>query len=72
MVSSPNISHFFVTALQQRCSIVTNPENGETVIIDGGGDSERIIQWIDSGIGHPDDEIGSYDCLLYTSDAADE
>ena len=48
MVDSPNISHFFVTALQQRCSVVTNPDNGETVIIDGGGDSSRIIEWIDS------------------------
>ena len=36
MVLSPNIAHFFVTALQQRCSVVTNPVNGETVIIDGG------------------------------------
>ncbi len=61
MVSSPVICHFFVTALQQRCSIVTNPENGETVIIDGGGDSDRIIEWLDSGIGEPDHEIGTYD-----------
>ena len=61
MQSPPNICHFFVTALQQRCSVVTNPETGETVIIDGGGDSERIIQWIDSGIGEPDHEIGQYD-----------
>ena len=61
MVSSPIISHFIVTALQQRCSVVTNPENGETVIIDGGGDSDRIIQWIDSGIGNPDNKIGTYD-----------
>ena len=60
MVSSPVISHFFVTALQQRCSIITNPENGETVIIDGGGDSDRIIGWLDSGIGEPDHEIGTY------------
>ena len=60
LVSSPNISHFFVTALQQRCSVITNPENGETVIIDGGGDSDRIIQWIDNGIGNPDFEIGEY------------
>ena len=44
MVSAPSICHFFVTSLQQRCSIVTNTQNGETVIIDGGGDSERIIQ----------------------------
>ena len=61
MTSSPHIAHFFVTALQQRCSIVTNTDNGQSVIIDGGGDSDRIIQWIDSGIGSPDDEIGTYD-----------
>ena len=61
MTSSPNICHFFVTALQQRCSIVTNTDNGNTVIIDGGGDSERIIQWVDSGIGEPDHQIGEYD-----------
>ena len=60
MVNSPNINHFFVTALQQRCSVVTNPENGETVIIDGGGDSKRIIDWIDSNIGESDFEIGTY------------
>ena len=61
MTSSPNICHFFVTALQQRCSIVTNTDNGNTVIIDGGGDSQRIIQWVDSGIGEPDHQIGEYD-----------
>ena len=61
MVASPHIAHFFVTALQQRCSVITNPANGETVIIDGGGDSDRIIQWIDSGIGQADDEIGSFE-----------
>ena len=60
MVLSPNINHFFVTALQQRCSVVTNPENGETVIIDGGGDSDRIIKWLDHGIGDSDYEIGEY------------
>ncbi|MGB1491092.1 MAG: hypothetical protein ACPG9O_03340, partial [Candidatus Poseidoniaceae archaeon] len=60
IVGSPNIAHFFVTALQQRCSVVTNPATGETVIIDGGGDSNRIINWIDSGVGEPDHEIGSY------------
>jgi len=61
MINSPCISHFIVTALQQRCSVVTNTDNGETVIIDGGGDSQRIIQWIDSGIGEPDSQIGEYD-----------
>ena len=61
MTNHPCISHFIVTALQQRCSVVTNTDNGETVIIDGGGDSQRIIQWIDSGIGEPDSHIGEYD-----------
>ena len=60
MTTSPNISHFFVTALQQRCSVVTNIENGNTIIIDGGGDSQRLIQWIDSGIGEPDHQIGEF------------
>jgi glyoxylase-like metal-dependent hydrolase (beta-lactamase superfamily II) len=60
MVASPCIAHFFVTALQQRCSIVTHPETGETVVIDGGGDSDRIIAWLDEGIGNPDAMIGSF------------
>ena len=60
MVNSPCISHFFVTALQQRCSVVTNPDNGETVIIDGGGDWERLVAWIDQGIGEPDAQIGEF------------
>ena len=60
MVNSPNIAHFFVTALQQRCSIVTNPDTGESVIIDGGGDFDRLVAWIDRGEGHPDHEIGEY------------
>ena len=61
MVFSPNIEHFFVTALQQRCSVVTNPLNGATVIIDGGGEPERIIDWIEhqSGSG-PDFEINAF------------
>ena len=60
MVTSPCIAHFFVTALQQRCSIVTHPETGETVVIDGGGDSDRIISWLDEGIGNPDAMIGDF------------
>ena len=60
MVHSPNIAHFFVTALQQRCSVVTNPDTGESVIIDGGGDFDRLVAWIDRGEGHPDHEIGEY------------
>ena len=60
MVTLSKYCSFFVTKLQQRCSVVTNPDNGETVIIDGGGDSNRIIEWIDSGVGEPDHEIGIY------------
>ena len=61
MVSSPNIEHFFVTALQQRCSVVTNPLNGATVIIDGGGEPERIIDWIEHQYGSgPDFEINAF------------
>ncbi|HIL64766.1 MAG TPA: MBL fold metallo-hydrolase [Candidatus Poseidoniales archaeon] len=55
------IAHFFVTALAQRCSVVTNTNTGETIIIDGGGDSNRIIQWIDQGIGEPDAILGQFD-----------
>ena len=31
------------------------------MIIDGGGDSDRIVEWIDSGVGEPDHEIGIYE-----------
>ena len=72
MVNSPCISHFFVTALQQRCSIVTNPDNGETVIIDGGGDWERLVAWIDQGIGEPDAQIGEFDGEIHDAFHDDE
>ena len=50
-----------VTALQQRCSVVTDPEDGTCVIIDGGGEAERIISWLDNGEGSgPDATIGEY------------
>ena len=59
---SPLIEHFLVTALKQRCSVVTNPANGECVIIDGGGEADRIISWIDKRSGEgPDASIGKYD-----------
>ena len=31
------IEHFIVGPLQMRCSVVTNPSDGATIIIDGGG-----------------------------------
>lgn len=61
MVKSPLIEHFLVTALQQRCSVVTDPEDGTCVIIDGGGEADRIISWLDNGEGSgPDATIGEY------------
>ena len=55
----PWIEEYFVGPLQMRCSVVTNPENGATIIIDGGDEPERLISWIDDweGLG-PDDSNG--------------
>ena len=46
-VSDPWIECFFVGALQMRCSVVTDRSTGDTVIIDGGSEPERLIAWID-------------------------
>ena len=53
MIVRPWIEEFFVGKLQMRCSVVTNTENGSTIIIDGGDEPERIISWIEDweGIG---------------------
>ena len=47
------IEHFLVGQLQMRCSVVTDLESGDTIIIDGGEEFERISNWIDhfSGSG---------------------
>jgi len=39
--------------LQMRCSVVTDLTTGDTIIIDGGSESERIISWIEGfgGLG---------------------
>jgi len=56
--------HFIVGALQMRCTVVTNPENGSTIIIDGGAEPERIIEWIDRGEGRgPDWSSGEVEGL---------
>ena len=36
-----------------RCSVVTDLSSGDTVIIDGGSESNRIISWINGfeGVG---------------------
>jgi glyoxylase-like metal-dependent hydrolase (beta-lactamase superfamily II) len=43
----PWIEHFFVGPLQMRCSVVTDRQTGDTIIIDGGDEPQRIIDWID-------------------------
>ena len=42
-----------------RCSVVTNTDNGATIIVDGGDEPERLIAWIENweGIG-PDNSNG--------------
>ena len=52
-VIQPWVETFVVGVLQMRCSIVTDRATGDTVIIDGGGEPDRIIDWVDGfgGIG---------------------
>ena len=46
-MTEPWIEHFFVGPLQMRCSVVTDRSNGDTIIVDGGDEPQRIIDWID-------------------------
>ena len=46
-LTEPWIEHFFVGPLQMRCSVVTDRTSGDTIIIDGGDEPQRIIEWID-------------------------
>ena len=46
-VHRPWIEHFFVGPLQMRCSVVTDPTTGDTLIVDGGDEPQRIIDWIE-------------------------
>ena len=50
-LQEPWIDHFFVGPLQMRCSVVTDPATGDTIIIDGGDESQRIIDWVDGFAG---------------------
>jgi hydroxyacylglutathione hydrolase len=47
------IESFFVGSLAMRCSVVTDLSSGDTVIIDGGSESDRLIAWINNfeGLG---------------------
>ena len=46
-LNEPWIEHFFVGPHQKRCSVVTDRTSGDTIIIDGGDEPQRIIEWID-------------------------
>lgn len=54
-VNEPWVEYFFVGVLQMRCSVVTDRETGDTVIIDGGGEPERLINWVDGFNGRGPD-----------------
>jgi hydroxyacylglutathione hydrolase len=54
-LTKPWIEHFFVGPLQMRCSVVTDVETGDTIIVDGGDEPERIISWIDGFEGRGPD-----------------
>ena len=54
-IVNPWVECFFVGALQMRCSVVTDRTSGDTVIIDGGSEPERLINWIDSFEGRGPD-----------------
>ena len=54
-VKDPWVEYFMVGILQMRCSVVTDRTTGDTVIIDGGAEPERIIQWIDEFSGQGPD-----------------
>ena len=43
----PWIEHFFVGPLQMRCSVVTDRRSGDTIVVDGGDEPERLIAWIE-------------------------
>lgn len=47
-LTQPWIDHFFVGPLQQRCSVITDSSTGDTIIVDGGDEPQRIIDWVDA------------------------
>ena len=51
-VQSPLIENFLVGPLQMRCSVVTDVQTGDTVIIDGGDEPQRLIHWIENCQGN--------------------
>jgi glyoxylase-like metal-dependent hydrolase (beta-lactamase superfamily II) len=49
------IESFVVGALSMRCSVITDLSSGDTVIIDGGAESSRLIDWINDFRGQGPD-----------------
>jgi hydroxyacylglutathione hydrolase len=56
------IEGFFVGPLQMRCSVVTCVSTGNTVIIDGGNEAQRLIDWINRESGEGPDESNDHHC----------
>ena len=49
------VESFIVGALSMRCSVVTDLSTGDTIIIDGGAEADRLIAWIDGFSGRGPD-----------------
>ena len=49
------VESFVVGALSMRCSVITDLSSGDTVIIDGGAESSRLIDWINNFSGQGPD-----------------
>lgn len=54
-VQSPWVECFILGPIQMRCSVVTDRATGDTVIIDGGDEPQRLIDWIDGFSGQGPD-----------------
>lgn len=60
--TSPLLEHFIVGPLQMRCTVITDSASGDTIIIDGGDEPQRIISWIDHQEGRgPDWSLGEFE-----------
>ncbi|MEC8258469.1 MAG: MBL fold metallo-hydrolase [Candidatus Thermoplasmatota archaeon] len=49
------VESFIVGPLSMRCSIITDIYTGDTIIIDGGAEAQRLISWIDDFSGRGPD-----------------
>ena len=61
------IESFVVGALGMRCSIVTDLASGDTIIIDGGAEADRIISWVEDFSGSGPDSVSYTHLTLPTN-----